>query len=45
MFLTWPDELAKWAPELTYTILHGPEKDKNFDKKVDVYLINYDGLK
>ncbi len=41
---TWPDELKKWAPELTYTILHGKDKTESLGKDVDVYLMNYEGL-
>ena len=40
---TWPDEVKKWAPELTYHIMHGP--DKYIKDDVDVLLVNYDGLK
>ena len=44
--LTWPEEIESWADfnEFTYTILHGPDKDLLLKKKVDVYIINYDGL-
>ena len=41
---TWPDEIQKWRPELSYTILHGPNKAKRLKEKVDVYIINYEGL-
>ena len=41
---TWPDEIAKWNPELTYTVLHGPQKYKNIYEDVDIYLINYEGI-
>lgn len=41
---TWPDEIAKWNPELTYTILHGPQKDRRIYENVDIYLINYEGI-
>ena len=41
---TWPDEIKKWAPQLTYTILHGSKKVENLNQKVDVYLINYEGI-
>jgi len=43
-FSSWPEEMTKWAPELTYTILHGVNKNKNYNKDVDVYLINYEGI-
>lgn len=42
---TWPSEIAKWAPELTYTVLHGKSKEDNFKLKRDVYIVNYDGMK
>lgn len=41
---TWPAELKKWAPELTYVILHGNTRIFSLAKGVDVVLINYDGL-
>lgn len=41
---TWPEEIAKWAPELTYRILHG--KDKSIlGATEDILIINYEGLK
>jgi hypothetical protein len=46
MYLVWPKEMRKWANfrGLSYTILHGKEKDENFKKKRDIYLINPEGL-
>ena len=41
---TWPDEIAKWTPEQTFTILHGPDKDYNLKRKRKIYIINYEGL-
>lgn len=41
----WPDEIKKWAPELSYTLLHGPKKSINFKKNVHIYIINYEGIK
>lgn len=45
-YLVWPKEMRKWDQfkSLSYTILHGPNKDTNFEKKRDVYIMNYDGL-
>lgn len=42
----WPDEIKKWSDfcDLTYTILHGDEKDANLRKDVDIYIINPEGL-
>lgn len=42
---TWPDEIDKWAPHLTYTILHGKGKDAKLRYKRDIYIVNYEGLK
>ncbi len=44
IYSSWPEELQKWAPELSYTILHGSEKNTELNKKVDVYLMNYEGI-
>ncbi len=44
IYSTWPDELAKWAPELTYTVLHGTKKQDAFNTKADIYLINFEGI-
>jgi SNF2 family DNA or RNA helicase len=45
-YLVWPKEMRKWDQfkKLSYTILHGDNKDANFEKKRDVYIMNYDGL-
>ena len=42
---TWVDELKTWTPNLSYTVLHGPDKDKKIRQKRDVYLLNYEGIK
>lgn len=42
---TWPEQILEWAPELTYTVLHGPDKDENIKLTRDIYIINYTGLK
>jgi len=44
IYNVWPKEIKKWGFDLSHTILHGVQKDKNFQKDVDVYLINYEGL-
>ena len=44
IYSTWPNEIAKWDMPFTHTLLHGPKKDVNFDKDVDIYFINYEGL-
>jgi len=46
IYVTWPDEIKKWTPEITYDIIHGPNKRNVFRKsKADILLVNYDGLK
>lgn len=43
---TWPNEIEKWTPELTYSVLHGPFKTHNVEQlNKDIYLLNYEGLK
>lgn len=42
--ITWPAELQKWFPNLSYRILHGPSKTLKDIHKIDVILINYEGL-
>ena len=46
VYKVWPDEVKKWEnfKELTYTILHGPDKERNLKKDVDIYIINPEGL-
>lgn len=44
-YSTWPQEIKKWTPSLTYTILHGSDKNTKITLNRDIYLINYDGLK
>lgn len=43
---TWPGELRKWLNfyDLSYVVLHGPDKDRLAFKDVDIYIINYEGL-
>ncbi len=45
-YITWPDEIAKWDDfsGLSYTILHGRDKEQNLKKDVDIYFINPEGL-
>ena len=45
IYSSWPEEIAKWTPELSYYILHGPGKSLAHTKDVDVVLMNYEGLK
>jgi len=41
---TWPDEIEKWTPHLSYYIMHGPDKNLDEAMKHDIILINYEGL-
>lgn len=41
---TWPEQIKLWASELTYTVLHGKDKNDRLKQKRDIYIINYDGL-
>lgn len=42
----WPTELQKWLNfvGMTYALLHGPDKDREALRNVDIYIINYEGL-
>ena len=42
---TWPNELQKWAPDLSFAVLHGPHKQARLTSGAQVLIINYDGLK
>lgn len=46
IYKVWPDEIEKWQEfgELSYTILHGPNKHQNLKLDCDLYLINPEGL-
>ncbi|MCK9410440.1 MAG: DEAD/DEAH box helicase [Bacteroidetes bacterium] len=44
MYNTWPAEIEKWAPGLTYTIVHGPDKLTQLHKKVNIYLTNFESI-
>lgn len=45
-YSVWPREAVKWKDfkELSITILHGKDKEKNLAKDFDIYLINPEGL-
>lgn len=47
IYKVWPDEIKKWdhTRHLTYTILHGDDKDKRLNDISDIYIINPEGLK
>lgn len=42
----WPDEVKKWAEfaDLTYTIVHGGNKEAALAQDVDLYFINPEGI-
>jgi SNF2 family DNA or RNA helicase len=42
----WPDEIRKWADfkDITYTIVHGGNKEAALAQDVDVYIINPEGI-
>lgn len=46
VYKVWPDEIEKWdhTAHLSYTILHGPEKNTRLDEDYDIYIINPEGL-
>ena len=44
MYNTWPSELAKWAPDLKYSIVNGPNKLQALRVPADVYLTNFDSI-
>lgn len=44
MYNTWPDEIEKWTPDLTHTIIHGTEKARNLRKKADTYITNFESI-
>jgi len=43
---TWPDEIQKWAHlnDLSYTVVHGAEKNELRHADTDIHLINPEGL-
>lgn len=47
MYMVWPEEIKKWDEfrHLSYTILHGDDKDGKVSELSDIYLINPEGLK
>lgn len=43
-YMTWPDEIKKWTPDLKYVVMHGDLKNATLKLKRDIYIINYEGL-
>jgi len=44
-YSVWPEEINKWWPEASWTILHGSQKKKRMMLKRNFYIINYEGIK
>lgn len=46
MLTAWPGELNKWADfhSLSYTILHGKDKERALQDPTDIHIINPEGL-
>jgi len=44
--ITWPNEVNKWKQfrDISFTVLHGPNKNSKVLQKKDLYIINYEGL-
>lgn len=45
-YLVWPAEVDKWQQfeHLSYTVLHGSDKEERLQDDVDLYIINPEGL-
>jgi SNF2 family DNA or RNA helicase len=45
-YAVWPTEIEKWDnfKDLTYTIVHGPDKEACLRADADIYIINPEGL-
>ena len=45
-YAVWPTEIEKWSNfgDLTYTIVHGPDKEDSLRADADIYIINPEGL-
>jgi SNF2 family DNA or RNA helicase len=45
--IVWPDEIKKWINfnNFTCAVMHGPQKDTEIKRDVDIYCVNPDGLK
>jgi len=45
-YLVWPAEVDKWKQfeHLTYTVLHGNDKEDRLLDDVDLYIMNWEGL-
>lgn len=47
IYSTWQNEIAKWSfsTRLSFAVLHGKDKALALERSVDVYLINFEGMK
>jgi len=43
-YTTWPLEKEKWAPKLTHTIIHGTQKVRRLNERVDLFFMNWEGI-
>lgn len=41
---TWEREINEWAPELSVTIVHGPNRQRSLARKHHVYITNYESV-
>jgi len=41
---SWPAEIKKWAPDLSFRVLHGNTKSLAGSSNIDILLMNYEGL-
>ena len=47
IYSVWKQEADKWdhTKRLTFSLIHGPNKENELNKHADIYLINYEGIK
>ena len=45
LYNTWPDEIRKWNLNMSYAILHGPNKDAQLRRNVKCYFLPYSSVK
>lgn len=41
---SWPDEIKKRKPDMTFSICHGPNKTSYLDENTQIKLVNFEGL-
>ena len=42
--MSWPNEIRKWKPDMSFSICHGPNKDSRLDENTQIKLINFEAL-